>query len=200
MKINFIDLGAYKGDTIDIFLNSIKKSKNIDYRIFGVEAFPNIFNICENKFKNNDKVQIYNFAIGLLEGPTKLYYGRNFDIGQDKACSIHIESKNILPSKYIYVNCIKFSTWFNTLNIDKKDINIIKSNMEGAELELVKDMDEHNLFEYFDYYTGNLDYWTNDIRKMINCNEDVEYVINTLLKHNIKFTPLTEINLDEYSI
>lgn len=172
MKVNFIDLGAYNGDTIDLFLKEMEGIPNVDIKVYGVEALSIFAEYAKDKYAKDPRVRIDHLAIGSTEGIIPIYSS----VKSEKSWSIYKNRSRINTStKYLKVKSTKFSTWLATTDISPDDFNIIKSNMEGAEIDLVNDMEANDLFKWFDIYTGNMEYWTNDVKKIDGAAEQVEH-------------------------
>ena len=134
---------------------------------------------------------MYNYAISSYDGTTRVYKPSK---RSDKCASINPRSRNVHNDQFIETECKKFSTFLSETDIQKNHFNIIKSNMESAEFELVSDIEANNLFDYFDVYTGNMDCWTNDIRKTESFDDQIEYMYSKLrTKRWVLLTDMKEV-------
>lgn len=61
----YVDIGAWEGDTIDLFLN---KTKNHCGHIYGVEPDPHSFTWLKNKFTGRPDISLFQCGLGLQEG------------------------------------------------------------------------------------------------------------------------------------
>lgn len=69
-KESFVDIGAWEGDTIELFLKKTKK--NYEY-IYAVEPDPNSFKTLKNKFAGRENISLIQCGIGEKVG--ELYLG-----------------------------------------------------------------------------------------------------------------------------
>ena len=72
MKI-FIDLGAYKGDSIDV---ALKVYKGFD-RYYAFEPSGDSFRVLHHKFDKKRKIYLINAAADILTGKGKLFIGKD---------------------------------------------------------------------------------------------------------------------------
>jgi len=159
-KVVFFDLGAYIGDSIERFLK-ISKALDFDYKIFSFEPNRRNYKTCIKKFHNNDNIVIYPIGIAGTEKHFKLY-----DPERLVGCSIYKDKYNIDNTKFEIIPCVRFSYIYKTIgNIYDADITILKMNIEGAELDVVRDLDKNNLFDNFDIFCNIAPSWTKDILK-----------------------------------
>ena len=70
----FLDVGCFKGSKIDQFLNI-----NIKLKIIGIEPFEKYFKKLVLKYKNFPNVEIYNYAISIIN-----FLKKNFFITKKK--------------------------------------------------------------------------------------------------------------------
>lgn len=189
MRINYVELGAHKGTTIKQFL-SIVKGTSDDIHVYGIEGHPDFLKECEDGLKGEKNIHLYNFLVHSYDGVGKLYIGENKPSGE--GCSIYDTKNNILLDEYIEVETKRLSTWLEE-NPLPEGVNIIRANIEGAEWEVVHDMAEHDLFDTFQIYTGNQDYWTWDFQKVGELH-DKRATMRTILKaHGVTITPMGNI-------
>lgn len=175
MKVNYFDLGLWKGQEIEHILNLFK-----DVTIFGVEANPKFYRSLEEKYKGYKNVNLYNFAIGSQSGVCKLYLEKKWGgIGS----SIYPDKNNVAED-YIEVNSIRFSDWYKSLSVEE-GYNILKANIEGAEYDLVLDLDESSLFGEFDLLIGSTDGWMTDMHKVKSLCDKISQVKEILDRNQV---------------
>lgn len=154
IHINYFDLGLWKdGFEIKLMLeNVLPLFPNVSYSIYGIEASPYCFNSVKKLFVNNPNVHIFNFAINKEKVDSiKLYKSENDELGN----SIFKSKYNVYENKYYTVNGNTFSNWLNEEKIDlENSINILKVNIEGAELHLWDDFKKNNLRDKFQIICG----------------------------------------------
>ena len=112
----FFDLGGFKGSF------SEKIIKEFDCYCYIFEPHPKYFDILKKKFNSNEKVKIFNF--GLLDENKNIY------LSDDSASSRLISS-----NEGIFIKVRDVSEVLDELDI--KTIDLLKSNIEGAEYELL---------------------------------------------------------------
>ena len=67
-KVNIIDIGAHKGETIDFFASKLNINK-----IYSFEPNEKLFEeLKKNKKYKSNQIEIYNFAIGKFSGKKEL--------------------------------------------------------------------------------------------------------------------------------
>lgn len=154
-KITYFDLGVWKGYEIDIFLD-IARELNLDYKIIGLEADPVLFHDLFLKYRDNKNIIILNAAVSKEVRIEKVYQCPEEGIGN----SIFPTKNNVDPAKYHSVLGIKFSSLLNAENLG--DINILRFNIEGAELYLMEDIINDHKENRIDIFCGS----TPDIEKV----------------------------------
>lgn len=148
-KINFIDLGVHQGQEIRMFLNEIK-GKDIPFEIFGFEAMPSTFKQINSNFKSNPKINIFNYAISDKNGKIKIY-----EASSNLGNSIFKTKNNVNPNKFYEVDSISIVDWIKeNISTYQEDINILRFNIEGAELLLMRDIVEKNFTQHIDLFLG----------------------------------------------
>lgn len=195
MKINYFDLGIYHGEEIEMFIKDVS-TLNIDYEIYGFDAFPNHVNKASEKFKNNPKVHLYNYAISDKNENCKLYLHGGGGWGN----SIYSSKNNVNKNKFIDIESISIVDWIiNNVNDYKTSFNIIRFNIEGAELLLIQDIVDKKFIDNFNLYLGSIP--GVDIKKVKEIEHRYDDHINLLAENNIEILPyckgLNNINLTE---
>ena len=145
MKINFIDCGAHKGQSI-IYARSLYGNQ-LNFHSF--EPIPFFANWLTSFYKDDDKVKIYNKAV--WDKDTK----KTFHISKSKATwgsslSDRFNKDDTIP---IEVKCINFSKWVKN-NLNKSDYNILKLDIEGAECEVLNKMMDDDTLSTFNSLVG----------------------------------------------
>ena len=151
--IIIIDIGAHKGETINLFINNFNVKK-----IFSFEANPEIFILLKKKFENikfKGKIFLYNMALGEKRDQ------KSFNVIKDSSSStfnlINMESKyfkkksNFLSifsqstdfiEKKILLNIAPLNEFTDIFN--NKNIDILKIDTEGYELNILKGISKNN--------------------------------------------------------
>ncbi len=148
-KINFIDLGTHQGEEIEMFLSEVNDEK-VDFEIYSFEASPSTFKKVNSKYKSNPNVTIFNYAIANKKGKVRIYQA-----SKSNGNSIFKTKNNVNPNKFYEVNSISIVDWIKE-NIPsyQEDTNILRFNIEGAELLLMRDIVEKDFREHISLFLG----------------------------------------------
>jgi FkbM family methyltransferase len=176
--IRYFDLGTHKEAEELKWMHSFLSEFTNPIQIFGFEAHPDHYNEASINTGSLDYVEIYNFALvhQLPKTDTvRLYTGTG-----GLSDSIYRSYKKT----YIDVPAMTFSQFLVHNNIDlSESINLIRMNIEGAEWDVIKDLIDKDLLQYFDGFFGMWD----DLSK-IDLQKDKEF--RALLKeHKIHTFP-----------
>lgn len=173
-KVTYFDLGVWQGQEIDVFIE-IAKELDLEYRVFGFEANPILCRELFTKYQDNKNVSIIHAAIAEKFGICKLYYSPPDGIGS----SIFETKNNIEKDNFFHVLSVNLSS---ILNLDVLgDINIIRFNIEGAELYLMQDLIRTGKHKHIDLFFGS----TPDIEKVSEIKHLIGYYKNLLIDHSI---------------
>jgi len=185
MKINYFDLGLYQGHEIDMFINDVSKL-DCDYSIYGFEAHPTFANDVRQKYNTNKRVHIHNLAIYDRVDRIKLYI-TNYKHG-DEGNSIYSTKRNVLADSFVYVDSISFVDWVKENVTDyESSYNILRFNIEGAELPLIQDIIKKEFNQYINLYLG-----ANpgaDILKVAEIKDQYYLYLDLLAQYNINILP-----------
>ena len=180
-KLYFFDLGLFDGKEIDMFLSDIK-DLGVDYEVHGFEAHPIYADRIADRFSDNPNVHIHNRAISDKYETVKLYIERT-----GHGNSIYPTKVNIDINNYVETKAISFAEWIEDNILDfKESHNILRFNIEGAELPLFKQLVEKNMAKHFDVFLGSIHH---DIPKVEELKPYYNYYINLLAENNIKVKP-----------
>lgn len=196
--VNYFDLGAHKGRTVELMLNAFHRARVSDYRVFAFEPCAKSFDKLNKKFASDKKVLALNMGVGNGHRTTELYHAIN-NVGH----SIFDTKTNIIKSNTETVNICLFSGFINTyVRSFKMDINILKSNIEGAETYLFSDLIRNKMLGYFDMFLGHPDErgYPEDINKIGKSDKEKEAFVKLLSAFDVRIKRFTdhreELNFD----
>lgn len=144
--VYYFDLGLHRGLEIDKFLFDTE-GLPCTVCVHGVEAHPSYAEGCRSRFADDPRVTIHNFAVGSEDGSIEFYLEPT-----GYSCSIYADKSHVTKQTRRVVQR-RFSTFLCDLGLFPKPENsvaILKVNIEGAEWDLIRDLDRSNLFGYFD--------------------------------------------------
>jgi FkbM family methyltransferase len=148
MKKVFIDCGAYDGSSIRKFRNLFDPEQ--EYTIHSFEP-PSVHG--EEKIKKlketvaSQKNVILHEKVVWIRNGTAIFY----DSGNAGASLLQMKTWEN-PTK---VECVDLSSWIKE-NFSKEDHVILKLDVEGAEYEIIKKMDDDGTFELVDKLYGEI--------------------------------------------
>jgi len=146
--VNFFDLGAFDGADTARFFEDMGPLP-VTPRAFIAEPNPALAEKCRIRFAGMP-VTVDNLAIASHEGATTLYLDD---------C---LEGSSIYPGKArlnglaVPVGCSRLMTWAWDVcpRRSAPAINIIKANIEGAEWDVLRDLQSTKAWRFFDIYCG----------------------------------------------
>jgi len=179
MRVNYFDLGLYTAVELDWMVNSILPSIGVlDFRAYGFEANPTIYQKDVQKFKSHDKVEIFNLAICRQNTKINFYLSDN-----PVSHSIYSTKKNVDANKFIEVQGVVFSDWIKeNVPTFKKDFNIIKANIEGAEWDLMNDLNDNDMIKNIQIFCGQF----KDVKKVKELRGNLRTYRNFFKENNIR--------------
>jgi FkbM family methyltransferase len=123
------DLGGYHGS----WAQKIYDKYQCNIHVF--EPIPELYNNLVEKFKNNDKIKVYDFGISDED--------KSIEIALlNDASSFYINAEN-----KILVKVVSFTKFLNENNID--NIDLIKINIEGDEFPVLKSLIDNDVIHMF---------------------------------------------------
>jgi len=140
-KIIF-DVGANKGQSIELYRNWFPNAA-----IYSFEPNPRLFNLLKEKYRNDKKVNLFNFALSNQEGEMT-FYENKFDSSstleivnpeseylEKKAKVLGVEKSELIVNSYP-VKVQKLSNFINEQNFES--IDFVKIDVEGHEFDCLK--------------------------------------------------------------
>lgn len=148
----------------------------INLNIFGFEATKHFYEFNVDKFKNYDNIKIYNVAVGNENNnDCKLYTWGN-QYGNTIYSNYKAKAGRPNKAKYEVVAMIRLSDFIKNNNIDiDNSINILKMNIEGAEIDVMKNLYETNLIGKISLFL-TIDYFK-DVDK-VNKRAELDDILN----------------------
>lgn len=166
-RINYFDLGLHRNaNELCFMLNHIcPLYEDHEFNLYGFEAHSEYTTALQEKFKEKKNVQIVNIALSDTEGEIPLYLDNGDGVGN----SIFRTKANV-TSKFKTVPCTRLSVWIKKNNIEVQNaVNLLKINIEGAELRVFEDLFDAGLNQQFKIFLGHV----GDVRK---CSELKELI------------------------
>jgi hypothetical protein len=185
MKINYFDLGLYKGTEMGWMIEKIFPKLGIEnYSAYGFEACGKYSKGVSRHYDSNDKVKIEHLAISSEEKTIRLYRAKNA-VGH----SIYSTKRNVNQKNFEEVRGMRFSEWAKQNDINFKScFNIMKINIEGAEWPLFQDLVSTNIIKDIDIFCGA----GHDVKKVGELEEIVDDYYKLLEDHDVHFYRFTE--------
>lgn len=178
--INYIDLGVHHGNEIDLVLSQYDSYKSeYDLRVYGIEANNSFINLLNDKYSKHDFVHIFNYAVTDTDDVmTKLFLSTD----KKRIGSSIYRTKFNVSDTYTEVMSITLSTFIRRFIKDfENSINILKINIEGAELLVYQDLIKNSLNDKFSIYCGHPGH---DIEKVYELKELKPEYYNIVNQYN----------------
>jgi len=197
--INYFDLGLgpHPYELEYMVKDILPLFQNITYNIYGIEAHPKYTEYAKTLFKDYKNIHFYNLAISNKTGIEKLYLQDGKENG-DLGNSIFKTKNNVNKNKFYEVESSTFYSFLlkNNINLENS-INILKVNIEGAELYLWENFKEYNLTNKFQILCG---YHSHDICKVSELKDYTDYYFNLIKELNINLSHFCHYGGKEKSI
>ena len=175
MKVTYIDLGLHKeAPELDMVIDICNK-RGYSLTAYGIEANPTYIPKLREKYANDARVSIMNYAIGKGSGSCKLYISEAFD---GEGSSIYPTKNNVKESDYLTVEMRSLSDLMQGFTLHP--VTILKWNIEGAELPMMLDLAETGSHERVSLFCGA----TPDIHKVAeikHLESDYKALMNKLV-------------------
>ena len=188
IRINYIDLGVHIGEEIDLVLDQYSDYQDkYELYVYGVEANPSLCEYLNQRYEYFNEVKIFNNAISDKSEYINLY------LGQGSLASSIFATKNNVTDKTVKVLGKKFSDFVND-NVEQFDtsVNILKLNIEGAELDVYENLIETDMFKDIDLFCGHP---SHDIEKVAELEPKRKRYYSLLEEYNIELSYLCgEVN------
>jgi FkbM family methyltransferase len=189
MEINYIDLGVHRGEEIDIVLRDAKDSQYV-VNIYGVEADKDWVEQLKYRYEDFENIEIFNYAITDGLDDVKFY------LEPKRLGSSIFQSKQNVTAEYQTIPGINISEFIkrHVKNFDSS-FNVLKLNIEGAELMVYRDLIETNMLQDIDLFCGHP---AHDIMKVPELSDDVSEYFSIIERNNIDIKYLCgEVHADK---
>ena len=187
MRKVFIDCGANKGQSIDLFIDGWENS--IDYEIHSFEAnkdFEEKLNSRVDKYgRKGHNVSAY-VPVAVwdreTEGELLIFGDRESAVVKEKNSRGHAYSMGIIdyPERDFRPSSIRLSSRIKE-KFSRNDYIILKLDVEGSEYRLIKDLDKTGALKYLDLFL----YEWHGPKKGFLYKDDIE-ALETLQRNDIK--------------
>jgi FkbM family methyltransferase len=148
MFLNFLEIGAYKGDTAARILE-LDDSPNIQIHCF--EPNPLTYNELLTRFYGEHRVGTFNLAISNFTGSAPLYWHENVETGS----TLHGAKKSHIGAPSIRVEVLDIRDLIR--GIGSEPI-VLYCNCEGSEFEIVPALLESGLWRKIDVWSVDFHY------------------------------------------
>jgi len=146
-----IDIGACVGEYTDYCLTNYQVDK-----IYLFEPLTCNYNFLIGKYKDNNKVVIYQKAVSDFDGKARFYKkgyiqktGETlYDFAGNVGSSLKIDKSNVSKQVFEEVQVIKLGPFINQNQITH--IDILKIDTEGSEYDIISDIVETKLYAIID--------------------------------------------------
>jgi hypothetical protein len=178
-RFRYFDLGVYRNasEIAIMTLNIFPRFPDWEYECHGFDACRGHYERAKWLFPD---ANFYHMAIADREGECRLFYATGA-----QGHSIYESKNNLqLPEKFETVKCTRFTKWLkdNFTDLDST-FNILKYNIEGAELDLFRDLDREDMFKYFKVIKGSSG---DDILKCDSIKDKLPEYEDICLRNNIQ--------------
>ena len=173
-KLRFIDCGANIGQSIEW---ALKVFKDYEVIVNSFEPLPLNFNIIKEKFSQEDRIVVQQFAVSTHYG-NSTFYCQNTGA---RTGSTLVKGKLYLnENESIQVETIDLADWIKK-NVSKDELTILKIDVEGAEYELLPHLLENNIQDLIDYWL--IEYHSRKIPISSDVAQQVELNVMNSVKH-----------------
>ena len=185
--LNIIDIGAHKGETIDLFLKNFKIEK-----IFAFEPNIKLYDYLNiKKGYDKQKIKLFNCGVGLneenldlnimIDSSSSTFKPINIDSDyykkKNRIITFLSNKKNLFENKQ-KISIVSLSKIFHENEINK--IDILKIDTEGFEFNILKGINDA------DYKKIKFIYFEHHYDLMIDKGYNFSDINNLLIAHNFK--------------
>ncbi len=128
-----IDCGANIGDITSVF-------SRFGCKVYSFEPTEKTFNVLQKRFKKQLNVECFKKAVHIRNENLKFYhheFSKQNEIYWSTGNSLLQEKSNVNEDDYEIVECIDFVEFINSLVLKENQIDLVKIDIEGAEVELI---------------------------------------------------------------
>jgi FkbM family methyltransferase len=141
-----------------------------EFKIYAFEPHPRWYK-CLRQYN----IEIFPVAISDKKEKARLYHCPN-EVGHSL-----FKSKENVTDRYFEIDCITFSDFIETIPDYKSALNIVKINIEGAEILFFRDIIKNGLLRYISIFLGT----GHDIEKVGELKDHVQGYYSMLNDNNI---------------
>jgi len=135
----FLDIGANEGQNITNF----RKTYGNDYNIYTFEPNPECIKIIKEKYENDNKITIMEYAASHEDGVVDFYLGES-----TLSSSLRKDKTSYMSNKKISVKALDLSRWIRE-NFSLEDEIIFYLDVEGAEYNILEKLISDDMLKWF---------------------------------------------------
>jgi FkbM family methyltransferase len=181
-------VGLFVQDAFDKYGDDIEK-------IYGIEPLTANYEHLKEKYKDNPKVEIFNYAVSDVIGESKFYMKGRGQFAGNAGCSLKADKTNVNSNAYQMVNVITLKKFMEDQNIERVDI--LKVDCEGSEYAIIEsiidDLDKFDKIMY-ENHTHKIASIKNDRKRVEQMIKDRNVIDKFWLQSNhLDYAPLRDM-------
>lgn len=133
----FLDVGAHRGETA-------KAALMFDFdEVHSFEPASAQRAVVEELAASDPRLSVHAFGLAGRDGSARLYFG-----AYTTGASLFADKRNVDPDRYEDIHLRRASHWMQE-NVSPDDMILMKINVEGAEVEILEDLESSGQLPWF---------------------------------------------------
>jgi len=133
----FLDVGAHRGETA-------KAALLFDFdAVHSFEPAGEQRVVVEEVAQGDRRLTVHPFGLAGRDGTARLYFGK-----YTTGASLYADKRNVDPDRYEDISLRRASDWIRQ-NLQPDDMILMKINVEGAEVDILEDLEAAGLLPWF---------------------------------------------------